>query len=140
MAKNLYFEGNFMKRMLSCIMIMCVLSFTGCQKTENQESEITKTKAIELSKIYLESINSQEFINLITNYDSPNVEKLNFDYSYTVFYFDNRDGEPQDNELKGKKIWKISYSIICTFGVLIQYISIYIQVKYMGLTYWCNFH
>ena len=115
-----------MKRMLSCIMIMCVLSFTGCQKTENQESEITKTKAIELSKIYLESINSQEFINLITNYDSPNVEKLNFDYSYTVFYFDKRDGEPQDNELKGKKIWKISYSHnLHVWGPYTIYLDIY---------------
>ena len=91
--KNHIFRVDFIKRILSCILILCIFILAGCQKTENKESEITETKAIELSKIYLESINSQEFINLITNYDSPNAEKLNYDYSYTVFYFEKRDSD-----------------------------------------------
>ena len=94
-----------MKKMLSSILILCVCILAGCQKTE-----ISAEKAIELSKIYLESINSQEFIDMITNYDSPSVEKLDFNYSFDVYYFEKRDGEPKANDLKRKKIWKISYS------------------------------
>jgi len=115
------FRVDFIKRILSCVLILCTFIFAGCQKTE-----ITEEKAINLSKIYLESINSQEFIDLITNYDSPSAEKLNFDYSYTVFYFDKRDGEPQDNELKGKEIWKISYShTVHVWGPYTIYLDIY---------------
>jgi len=98
-----------MKRMLPYILILCIFIHAGCRKTETT-AEITETEAIELSKTYLELINSQEFIDLITNYDSPIVEKMDYDYSYTVYYFEEREGEPQANELKGKKIWKISYS------------------------------
>jgi hypothetical protein len=97
-----------------------------------QEAEISEIKVIELSKIYLESVNSQDFINLVTNYDSPSVEKLDFDDSYIVFYFEENDGEPQGNELKGKKVWKISYSH--TLEYLLGSYTIYLD-RYSGEIY-----
>jgi len=116
-----------MKKILSIILILCVFVLASCQ-----EAEITEAKAIKLSKTYLESIGSQDFIKLITNYDSPSTEKLDFDDSYTVFYFESKDGEPQGNDLKGKKIWKISYSH--TLENLLGSYTIYLD-RYTGEIY-----
>jgi hypothetical protein len=94
-----------MKKILCCVLLVCLVITTSCQKTEIPES-----KAITLCKAYLESINSQEFMKTITNLDSPNMENLDFDDSYVVFYREAKGGELRTNELKGKKVWKISYS------------------------------
>jgi len=96
-------------RQLGFLTVICLFfvlfALMGCQKTE-----IDETKAVELSKIYLESINSGEFVKIITNYDSPIVEEQYFDGSYTVYHFGEMHGEPKANDLKGKKVWKITYT------------------------------
>jgi hypothetical protein len=92
-----------MKKIITSTLFLCVIIFTGCQK-----AEITETKAAELAKLYLESIGSEEFIKTITNFDAPDVEKLDFAESYFVCYFNA--ASPQELDLLGKKIWKVTYT------------------------------
>ena len=94
-----------MKKPLSFILLICIFMLVSCQKTE-----ITETEAIELAKSHIESIETEDYIKLITNFDAPTVEKLDFDKSYVVYYFEARNSSPQENDLKGKQVWKIIYT------------------------------
>jgi len=98
-----------MKKILVCILVLCTIIFVSCQKSvENPLIEITETEAIELAKSHIESTEHEDYIKLIPNFDTPTVEKLDFDTSYSVYTFN--DDSIQENNLKGKQVWKIIYT------------------------------
>jgi len=98
--------------------------FTGCQ-----QSKITEEKAAEIVKSFLQSNNSQEFINTIINLDNLTVEKVKFDNNndYPVEFVNNQDFSSHVNNLKGKKVWKITYNtpLVKSDGSLRIYIDFY---------------
>ena len=112
-----------MKKPLSFILLICIFMLVSCQKTE-----ITETEAIELAKSHIESIETEDYIKLITNFDAPTVEKLDFDKSYVVYCF-NEKNISQENNLKGKQVWKIIYTT--TLDPLLGSHAIYID-RYSG--------
>jgi len=97
-----------------------------------KDAEITETKAIELAKLYIESLEAEAFVKTITNYDAPTVEKSDFDESYYVFYFEERNAEGKRNDLKGMSIWKITFTT--TFDNLLGPHTIYLD-RYSGKIY-----
>jgi len=112
------------------MLFLCALILVGFQKTEITE-EITETKAVELAKLYIESTEHNDYIKLITNFDAPTVEKLDFDKNYVVYYF-NEEKEMFSNDLKGKQVWKIIYNT--TLDPLLGSHTIYLD-RYSGQIY-----
>ena len=94
-----------MKKLLSFILLICMFMLVSCQN-----NIITETEAVKLAKSHIESIESEDYIELITNFDAPTVEKLDFDKSNIVYYFKARNSTPHENDLKGKKVWKIIFT------------------------------
>ena len=99
-----------MRKILFCMVFLCALILVSCQKAEIPKTEITETEAVELAKSHIEFVETEDYIKLITNFDVPTVEKLDFDKSYVVYYFNERTAPAQENDLKGKQIWKITYN------------------------------
>jgi hypothetical protein len=116
-----------MKKFIAITVFLCLFIFAGCQK-----AEITETKAKELAKLYIEAVSSEEFIKTIINYSDPTLEKTDYDDSYPVFYFEERNSSPQRNDLIGKKVWKITYNT--TFDNFLGPHTIYLD-RYTGEIY-----
>ena len=96
-----------------------------------QAIEMSFEKVAEISKAYIESTESEDYIKLITDFDAPTVEKLDFDKSYVVYCF-NEKNISQENDLKGKQVWKITYNT--TLDPLWGPHTIYID-RYSGQIY-----
>ena len=116
-----------MRKNIVLVIFLFTFILTACQN-----SEIEETKAIELSKLYIEALEAEAFIKTITNYDAPTVEKLDFEQSYYVFCFEERNAEPQRNDLKGRQVWKIVYTT--TFDNFLGPHTIYLD-RYSGKIY-----
>jgi len=116
-----------MKKFIVLIIFLFIFILVGCQETE-----ITETRAVELAKLYIESVEAEAFIQSITNYDAPIVENLDLDRNFYVWYFEERDAVPQQNDLKGKTVWKITFTT--TFDNLFGPYEIFLD-KYSGEIY-----
>jgi len=79
----------------------------GCQKVE-----ITEAAAIKLARSYVKSFESEEFIRTLHHFDSPVAEKADVEDNRTVLYetVKNDAVSSKWNNLKGKKVWIITYT------------------------------
>lgn len=85
--------------LISCAVVFSVMNLFGLNRADNPEF-VTPETAVENVKEKLDD----KSVETITNFDSPKVEEIIFDGSYSMYFFEKK------TEVKGKKLYRITFN------------------------------